>query len=122
MSTSSARSEAAGAASGASGINALSPRPSAGRFSAMLRLLYCCACRRISREDLARKRDIRLRAARFGVVEKRGHTVARRFSEPDVPRDDGGVDAILKERADILRDLLSQIRPFVVHRHQHAGD
>ena len=52
----------------------------------------------------------------------RGHAVARRFAEPDVARDDGVVDALQEERADVARDLLSEVRALVVHRHQHAGD
>ena len=49
--------------------------------------------RSVAREDLAGEREIRLGAARFHVVEDRGHAVARRLAEPDVARDDGGVDA-----------------------------
>jgi len=48
--------------------------------------------------------------------------VARRFTQPDVARNHRGEDAILKELADVARHLLPQVRPLVVHRHQHAGD
>jgi hypothetical protein len=48
--------------------------------------------------------------------------VARGFAEPDVARNDGGVDPILEERPDVLCDLLTQVRPLVIHRQQDAGD
>src|SRR6185369_399152 len=73
-------------------------------------------------EQLACEREIRLRAARLHVVEDGGQAVTRRFAESHVARDDGIEDAFLEERADVLRDLLTEIRALVVHRHQHAGN
>ena len=52
--------------------------------------------RGFAREELARQRDVGFGAARLHVVEDRGQAVARRFAEPDVARDDGGEDALLK--------------------------
>ena len=48
--------------------------------------------------------------------------MARRFAKPDVAGNHGRVDAILKELADVARDLLAQIGPLVVHRQDDAGD
>src|SRR4051812_22955745 len=93
VSTSNARS---GAAAGASGISALSPRPSAGRFSTMM-WLRLSAQGGVPREELSAERDIGLGAARFRVVGDRRHAVARRFAESDVPRDDRREHALLKE-------------------------
>ena len=72
--------------------------------------------------SFAREREVGFGAARFHVVEDRGHAVARRFAEPDVARDDGVVDALLEERADVAGDLLAEVGALVVHRQQHAGD
>src|SRR5215203_896556 len=97
MSISRARSDAAGGAAGTSGMSALSPRPSAGRLSAMLGLLRRRG-RITARQHFAGEREIRLGAARLDVIENRRHAVARRFAKPDIARNDGGVDAILEER------------------------
>src|SRR5574338_540116 len=89
VSTSSVRSEGA-AAAGASGINALKPRPSAGRFSTMVRLRLIVQGG-LTRQDLARERNVRFRASRLHVVEDRGEPMAGRLAEPDVARNHGGV-------------------------------
>src|SRR5688500_10355451 len=122
LSTSSARSPAdAAAGGGVSGMSALRPRPSAGRFSAMALLRAWEWCGR-AREEFARERDIGLGAAGSGVVDERRHSVARRFAEPYVAWNHRRVHAILEERADVSRHLLPEIGSLVVHRHQHAGD
>ena len=48
--------------------------------------------------------------------------MAGRFAEPDVARDDGLEDLLLKELPHVTRDLLAKVRAFVVHREQHAVD
>src|SRR6266545_3333737 len=106
LSTSSARSPAPGGA--ASGMSAESPRPSAGRLSAMVVLRR--SGNQVASNDFTREREIRFGAAGLHVVGDRGHAMARCFAEPDVPRDHGVVDALLKKCADVLRDLLSQVR------------
>src|SRR5262245_40179636 len=122
VSTSSARSADAAGAGAVSGMSALRPRPSAGRFSTMVLILCWDERGALPRQELAREREVRLRAARLHVVENRGHAVARRFAKPDVARDDGVEDAVLEELPDVARDLLPQVRPLVVHRHEDAGD
>src|SRR5689334_15102306 len=120
MSTSSARSWVTGA--GDSGMSALRPRPSAGRFSTMLWLRIGRLDGGLARENFLRERDVRFRASRLRVVEHGGQAVARRFAKPDVARNHRREDAVLKELADVARDLLPEIRALVVHRHQNAGD
>src|SRR4051812_22723697 len=103
-------------------MSAERPRPSAGRLSAMLRLRGSGGGAAIARQDLAREGEIGFRAAGFYVVENCGYAVARRLAEFDVSRDDRIEHTVLKERADVARDLLPEIRSFVVHRHQDASD
>src|SRR5437899_10892023 len=74
--------------SGASGMSALRPLPSAGRFSMSVTattktrkhdeervVAFWLSCRRRRRafEDFAREREVRLGAARFDVVENYRH-------------------------------------------------
>src|SRR6185369_1426127 len=136
---------AVGRGGGRSGINALRPLPSAGRFSMVitsnatrgkiaknelamrsLRTLRSWAasadCSRGSFEDFARERAIGFGAARLGVVENHWHAVARRLAESHVTRDDGAEDFLLEKIPDVARDLLSQVRALVEHREQHAVD
>src|SRR6476659_7357837 len=85
VSISSARS---GLETGESGMSALSPRPSAGRFSIMVRLRGRLDGR-FTREQLTREGEIGVGAARLHVVENARKTMARRFAQADVARDDG---------------------------------
>ena len=122
MSTSSARSAAAGARLGASGMSARKPATERGTFFNHAAGSVPARGCGFAREELARQREVGLGAARLDVVEDGGQAVARRFAEADVARDDGRVDAVLEERANVARHLLPEIRALVVHRHQHAGD
>src|SRR5688500_5435169 len=100
MSLSTSRLRSAEAARGSeSGISAERLRPRAGRLSAMVLLLWANQRRAVPRQHLAGEREIRLRAAGFHVVDDGREAMARRLSEPDVPRDDHIVDALLEERA-----------------------
>ena len=110
--------------SGASGISALRPLPSAGRLSIISRLRLA-----IRRAYAARRASISLRerhvgrgAARLHVVQHAGHAVARRLAQPNVARNDRVEHLLLEELADVARHLLAEIRAFVVHRQQHAFD
>src|SRR5688572_4905519 len=107
VSTSSERSLTAG--TGASGMSAERPRPSAGRFSTMVLLRAGGGGGCVAREDFARQREIGFGAARFDVVENARDAVAGSFAEPDVPRDDRLVDALEEKCADVARHLLAQI-------------
>src|SRR6185436_4358872 len=107
VSISSARSDGAGAGT-VSGMSALRPRPSAGRFSTMVLLRLWGGG--FAGQHFFREGKVGFGAARLHVVEDRRHAVARRFAESDVARDHGGVDAILEEFADVARYLLPQIR------------
>src|SRR5688572_2306203 len=100
MSTSRERSAAADG-TGASGMSALRPRPSAGRLSAMLLLLGVGRFGGAAGEHFARERQIGLGAAGFHVVDDARDAVARRLAEPDIARNHGGVDPLLEERPDI---------------------
>ena len=55
-------------------------------------------CRRRAAHEFVRERDVGFGAARARVVQDDGHAVARRFAEPDVARDDGGVDRLVRRR------------------------
>src|SRR5262245_22861697 len=65
---------------GVSGMSALRPRPSAGRFSTMVRLRLWYGV--FAGEDFVREGEIRFGPARLHVVENRGDAVAGRFAEP----------------------------------------
>jgi hypothetical protein len=73
-------------------------------------------------DELVREGDVGLGAARSRVIEDHGHAVAWRLAEPNVARNDGAVDLITKELADVGAHLLAQVRAVVVHRQQHAFD
>src|SRR4051794_5506675 len=111
--------------SGASGMSALKPLPSAGRF------VGCMAAVRMKTlggggpralQHFLREREVRLGAARFHVVENRRYPVAGRLAEPHVSRDDGAVDLLFEELADVVGDLPAEARAFIEHRQQHAFD
>ena len=48
--------------------------------------------------------------------------MARRFSEPDVSRNDRLVNLIAKHVADLVDDLSREVCSLVVHRHQQPFD
>src|SRR6188508_3071217 len=91
-------------------------------FSPWLSWLLDAGYFRIAFEHFLREREVRFGAARSRIVGDRGETVARRFGEPHVARDDRAIHLVLEELADVLRDLLSKIGALVIHRQQHAFD
>src|SRR5262245_19344350 len=119
---------AVGRGGGRSGISALRPLPSAGRFSMWAtgitsgHVLPLRSRGDRSFDDFARERAIGFGTAGLGVVEDDRHAVARRFAEPDVARDDGAEDFLLEKIPDVARDLLTQVRALVEHREQDAVD
>lgn len=48
--------------------------------------------------------------------------MTRRLAQADISRDDGLVDPIAKDRANLLDNLFSQIGSVVIHRHHDAAD
>jgi len=48
--------------------------------------------------------------------------MARRLTEPDVPRDDRPIDLLAEHRANLLHDLFREVRTVVVHGHDDPGD
>src|SRR6185295_4706285 len=129
--------------SGKSGMSALRPLPSAGRFSMVITWnakrakaaeqgnslrasrasrSFVVSCGRDCRtlEHFAREREVRFGAARLSVVQNHRHPVARRFAETDVARDDRAKHFLLEELPHVGGNLLPQVRPLVEHRQQHA--
>src|SRR5580765_7903831 len=123
---------AVGGGGGRSGISALRPLPSAGRFSMVIMsnatrakiakkalalrclrtfrsLAVSADCGRGSFDDFACEGAIGFGAARLGVVENHWHAVAGRLAEPHVARDDGAEDFLFEEIPDVARDLLPQV-------------
>src|SRR5688572_1452726 len=96
-------------ASAASGISALNPLPSAGRFSMVFLLARSVVAvsskgrsresRFVALEDFLREGDVGFGAARARIVGHCGQSVARRFGEADVARDHGAIDLVLEELA-----------------------
>src|SRR6266852_2024071 len=115
--------------SGASGISALRPLPSAGRLSIVKFLVRgsgvagsSCRGRGAAFHHLAGESLIRLRPARLGVVQDDREAVTRGFAEPDVSRNHRAVYLFLEELSHVGRDLLTQIRALITHRQEHAVD
>ena len=48
--------------------------------------------------------------------------MTRRLAESHIARNHGTVDLLLEETADIIRNLLAQLRAVVIHRQQHTID
>src|SRR5262245_53579315 len=103
---------------GASGISALRPLPRAGRFSiaitsdaktAKVSWRSSCGWRSGAFQHFAGKRDVRLGAARFDVVEHHRHAVAGRFAEADVARNHGSIHLVLEKFPHVPRDLVSEV-------------
>ena len=105
---------AGGASAGASGIRALRPRPSAGRFSATQTSSHQqdIANRssdsgghrdgRASRlEDLARQAHVGLGALRLHVVEQHRQSMTRGFAQTNIAWDDAREHFFGEERADV---------------------
>ena len=60
---------------------------------------------------------IRARAATMGIVLGNQLAVARSLAQANIPGDEGIEDALWKETADFLDDLLRQVDPAIVHCH-----
>src|SRR5215208_411185 len=109
-------------ASGASGIRALRPFPSAGRRSIIQVLVVRVGSSRTTRKHFLGERDIRGSAARLDVIENRRDAMARCFAKSNVPRNNRVEDLVFEELAHVSCDQLAQIRAIVVHRQQDALD
>ena len=59
--------------------------------------------------ELACEREVGFGALRLDVVEDHRFAVAWGFSEPDIPGNDGRVDAVAEEFPDLPSDLLGQV-------------
>src|SRR5262245_51887231 len=89
--------------SSASGMRALRPLPSAGRF--------CCMVVVPAFDQFLCEREVCLGAARLDVVENHRHPMARRLAEAHIARDDGAIDLFLEEATDVGRHLFAEAGP-----------
>src|SRR5690606_29956400 len=75
---------------------------------------------RRTRHQLARQREVALRADRLDVVQHDGLAETRRLREPYVARDGGAVDAVAEVLLGLVRDLAREVQPLVEHGQQHT--
>src|SRR5947209_16917856 len=91
------------------GSSVPSPRPSALRELSGLFMV----------ENLFGEFDIAFGAARSRIVSQNRLPEARRFRQPNAPRNHGFEDLVLEKLFQIIRDLSGQICPIVEHRQQN---
>src|SRR2546425_5840493 len=91
----------------AAGMSDASPRPNA--FLAMI-------------DYLARKVHVAHRSGTGGIVDDDRFAEARRFTQSNVSRDHGVIDALGEVASGLVHHLLREIQSIVVHRQEHALD
>ena len=74
----------------------------------------------VAREELARQREVALRALRLHVVEERRLAVRRRLAQPNVARDDRVEDA--EVALHLFGDLVREVIARVEHRENDTLD
>src|SRR5512138_4004647 len=98
------------------------PCPTRAAHRGLGRVPWVSSCGLSLSENFGGERQIGLRTLGRCIPQHRRHAVARRLGKAHVARHKGAIDLVAEVLLELLRHVLRERVPRVVHRAQQAGD